>query len=91
VRDAPSLEGVDAKIARAKHHLSELEDVLQIALDPRRDRFAFDSELETRGWTRLSVPGYPRQRRTGCSFPTGRRLGVDPLICHETAHPRGSS
>jgi hypothetical protein len=59
VRDAPSLDGVDGKIERAKHHLSELKDVLHVALDPRRYRFAFDSELEN-GEHVLRVYGVPR-------------------------------
>jgi len=58
VRDAPSLEGVDAKIARAKHHLNDLQNALRVALDPSRIRFAFDSEQEN-GQHVLRVYGVP--------------------------------
>jgi hypothetical protein len=42
-----SLEGVDAKIARAKRHLAELKSELEDVLNPNAQRFEFEAESGT--------------------------------------------
>lgn len=54
----PSLEGVDAKIRRARHHIDELNELVRTAIDSSGCDFVFDSELDA-GQHVLRVYGVP--------------------------------
>lgn len=56
--EVPSLSGVEAKLGRARTHLSTLEESIAAVIGPNLQRFVLDDH-DTNGWHALRVYGVP--------------------------------